>query len=1530
MNAHPRLPLNPLRRREVLQRAAALGAFLKPLDAQLYRDLLQAVALGLPTFFPPRFQDPSPLPDLDILLACLIQYVRTLELEREETLSHHAQLSGLLQQLEGFASKKRLLSTSLAEHHPLQTRLRRWRHVQRYYDGDSLLASVHARRVSLDQALTVCMKLMQGVARASLARASDGQAVRTLLKTLGLEGFLATRLSLGPLAVRREALRLLGLLVGPLPALERTALLGTEVLRSLHRCLDPQEDRELQRRAFEVEALVEPEHTLVVITHRLRSPELHRDDFYVRRALMRLLGTVLQSPTSLGLLQSLLRAPDPSEGVRMTLAEALGGWPSALALELLASTLGAARLEPSARVRAQVAVVAGHWLEAQTAADWAPGMQDVFGLLQTLLTEDPAELVRRTALELLLDAGLKQMPGKSALREAVCERLRERLCHPELLPIERTRCANALESLLIREDPVLDQARSLLETRLKTLALGQSTVYDRRDLPLEPLEAAEAALGRLLAHLAQEDFGLYATRTRTGWRITRGEHFVRRLWRILYELNHPTPNKRQGVLHTVGRAFRGELRAHPGRLAEITATTVPGERLFSEREGSWGRYLPLPDDLLCLPLLRRRPVRMFSGEGVTEVLPPPSILRHLAARAQVTRHFARLSALRRHALNATEPEEQGLYVKTLRDELGVDVRFSPHAARGSHTLTRGNESASWTLPESLRPLFPALATTPLGDGSRSSVEWSARGLARALETLSVLMQEMLVRVTGSVAQLALLVLALLLYSLARGMVRMQSLRRARRRIPLVVGGWGTRGKSGTERLKAAMFQGLGYEVLVKTTGCEAMVIHAQPESVARELFLYRPYDKATIWEQADCLTLASKLNVQVFLYECMALQPRYVRVIQNDWSQDDVSTLTNCYPDHEDIQGPAGVNVAWCISEFIREGGQVLTSEEQMLPVLKEAARTKHATLEPVPLRTADLIPADYLERLPYQEHPRNVGLVLALGQRLGFDPDHVLLALGDHVVPDIGVLKAYPYAEAWGRHMQFVSGNSANERTGFMSNWVRMGFDAHDPKGQPGEWIITVVNNRADRVARSQVFAEILVRDVSAHRHVLIGTNLTGLQQYLREALERRLSELVLFSPDDVHPLSEAVVERRRARFQKGVVSLKVPGLDAAGLIRCLVGWLQGLGLRHAPQAIQEDALLAQTVASWLELVPEASLVESLESWGATSATFHPAGTRADAARASEALGDASPQPAGKAQLSGKAPFAAVYAALIQAGVLHELQAQGRRASPLRLTPEALIEEVTAYFLREVARAARLRQVERWLERALAGAMPFEEVNDRMRRVYRELFMESVWPIEDPATTGDQIIRMLARVCPPGVRLRIMGTQNIKGTGLDFVYRWASVGVVDRWIKDLSDARRSRLFQTLTRLREHPDYGMVDACWVQETLTELKESGAGVWLSLAESLDQTLNHMGRVVQTRQAALEGQGTAASGGLGGSGFLTLLERVLEPLESVRRRARARALNEALVAGLLSQDQAAEALRLLNKEQKGGWLKKRVGG
>ena len=109
-----------------------------------------------------------------------------------------------------------------------------------------------------------------------------------------------------------------------------------------------------------------------------------------------------------------------------------------------------------------------------------------------------------------------------------------------------------------------------------------------------------------------------------------------------------------------------------------------------------------------------------------------------------------------------------------------------------------------------------------------------------------------------------------------------------------------------------------------------------------------------------------------------------------------------------------------------------------MLPVLAEEARRKNARLIVVARRDHLLLSDDLLARFPYREHPRNIALVRRLAVELGLDPDLATADMADHVVPDLGVLKVYPTVVHRGRRLTFINGMSANDRTGFLSNWQR------------------------------------------------------------------------------------------------------------------------------------------------------------------------------------------------------------------------------------------------------------------------------------------------------------------------------------------------------------------------------------------------------------------------------------------------------------------------------------------------------------
>src|SRR5690606_33235400 len=410
--------------------------------------------------------------------------------------------------------------------------------------------------------------------------------------------------------------------------------------------------------------------------------------------------------------------------------------------------------------------------------------------------------------------------------------------------------------------------------------------------------------------------------------------------------------------------------------------------------------------------------------------------------------------------------------------------------------------------------------------------------------------------------------------LGSGYLRRRKIADARAAIPLSIGGWGTRGKSGTERLKAGLFHGLGFRTFSKTTGCEAMFIHAAPLGTQVEIYTFRPYGKATIWEQRDLLQVAAGLESEVFLWECMALNPEYVDILQRGWMRDDFATITNTYPDHEDIQGPAGIDVATVIGRFIPDHKLVISSELAFNPVLRAIARQRGAEMLEIGDHEGELLAEDLLALFPYSEHPRNIALVTELARWPGIDDELAIVTMADYVYPDLGVLKFYPEVLVRGRRLSFVNGCSANERAGFLNNWQRTGCDKLAAAGDPERMVITVVNNRDDRVSRSEVFSRILVNDVSVDAHVLIGTNLAGLSIFIDRALEVFAAEQELVDAEAL-AAGGAGHARARVRLRALLARGRAPVDDWWDKLATLIRLgLAALGRRFDPDAPTTEAV--------------------------------------------------------------------------------------------------------------------------------------------------------------------------------------------------------------------------------------------------------------------------------------------------------------------------------------------------------------------
>lgn len=606
-----------------------------------------------------------------------------------------------------------------------------------------------------------------------------------------------------------------------------------------------------------------------------------------------------------------------------------------------------------------------------------------------------------------------------------------------------------------------------LSPRIEHFRSKQKGILLKQDCPLSAED-----LGRLLTTHCARSFPLEIQETRKKWIFYSGSQKQFALWRMFYEFKHPSPEKRRTTSHLHGKMARGTLRIPSQILSELSRTKVPGEPTYVEEIEGWAPHLPTVDD--CLSLfrfrLRGKQVAIFTFRGITRLEGPRKKKWRLFLK--MSWNYSKLDQLRRYACLSQEE------LKKFQAVLWQDyqIRFWEEAYP--------TPAEKWKTQEEVKvPMFFFLFWF--------SFDWH-------WENFFSLYPDFLHK-----THLGLFLFLFILLFLVKSFFRTQQFRRARAKIPLVIGGWGTRGKSGTERLKAAMFHEMGYRVFSKTTGCDAMFLHNGPLPYLQEMYLFRPYEKASIWEQRDCTLMAEKLNVDIFLWECMALNPLYAQFLQESWMQDHFSTMTNTYPDHEDIQGPSGIDVAQSLTHFVPKHATLVTTEEQMLPILEQTARLKKSQVASVSWRESYFIPQEVLQRLPYQEHPLNIALVTRLGSLLGLSKERIWKGFGDFLIADLGALKIFGPITYRDRQLRFINGMSANERLGSIGNWKRCQLDRHHPLKDRASWVVTVVNNRADRIARSKVFARMLVEEVFACRHFLIGTNLSGFKNYVEQAFE-------------------------------------------------------------------------------------------------------------------------------------------------------------------------------------------------------------------------------------------------------------------------------------------------------------------------------------------------------------------------------------------------------------------------------------------
>ncbi|MGB5684836.1 MAG: hypothetical protein WBM35_03425, partial [Candidatus Electrothrix sp.] len=837
----------------------------------------------------------------------LVKAINTLE-ETRNTFSNRYETASSEQE-----QKKQILS--FAEQlgaSPAQLRKDR-KAFKRWFDFDAVLERCSSQIKDTEYRLAFHLNRIAAVTVTALAAGKEPEDEKRVWRRLGLGAFFEQMIRYpGDPRVKKAAFLSLTSTVRPLSESVRETMTGNHIISSIYRsAMDPQQDIWIQCEALALLAQISFFSCLEALTGRLSETQagddVSGDDFFVRARAVHIAEGLLPSPAVVDSILALTEY-DPSPFVRQAGVQAVA---TAMIKETTSQTRKNLfrllhqfiRQDESPQVRSAGILTLQRFFQVNHQASQANRVKSdrslfviASALCKEILEQEQESFVLRTLLHALGQTSFTlAFAGDFGMTKNLFVDFAPLLSNlhqqHKALSVRRW-SAQCREKLFICASQEHFSLYQKLTQQLQGLGLGKT-----RRLPRSLIPKSNPNAGRILAVLAQDDAGFTLRQNLFGTHITRGDVSAFKFWRLLYELRHSSPDKRQAHDHTVGRVYPGNILIPSGIMGELTKTRVPGEPLLVSSEDGWRNYLPLPDEVAASVSSRfgvfgvfgvfglfGRPITRYCAEGITTITPPRFVLRRWWAALMLILRFSHYAGLRNWKDGAGF--QPNAYVQALK-KLGISISYISYISYEYGAVTSNEQLDPEQAQEQKQneekdedpavrrfflPVFALPLPLPFTFTYTLSFSLPQLSFSTFLEKIgrySAFREYFFSVYENTLYELGLFTAALVLLFVGIRFYLSKKVRSSRKKLALVVGGWGTRGKSGVERLKGALFEAMGHGQLSKSTGCEAMFIHGDNFGKAKEMFLYRPYDKATIWEHHMLIRLASKMHSKIFLWECM-------------------------------------------------------------------------------------------------------------------------------------------------------------------------------------------------------------------------------------------------------------------------------------------------------------------------------------------------------------------------------------------------------------------------------------------------------------------------------------------------------------------------------------------------------------------------------------------------------------------------------------------------------------------------------------
>lgn len=302
---------------------------------------------------------------------------------------------------------------------------------------------------------------------------------------------------------------------------------------------------------------------------------------------------------------------------------------------------------------------------------------------------------------------------------------------------------------------------------------------------------------------------------------------------------------------------------------------------------------------------------------------------------------------------------------------------------------------------------------------------------------------------------------------------------------------GIRGKSTTTRYVAAIFRTMPCHTFGKTTGSAARILlpDGRDEAIHRRGF-------ANVNEQLRILRRFFRNRAEAIVVECMAVNPVYGEWLEQKVMQSHIGILTNIRLDHTDYLGDNLESIACALARSIPSNAILITAEDnpKLQQILREQAEARGSQLI---IAESEWVSASDLQGFNHFAIEGNVAIGYAIADQLGLPREQALEAM-KRAEPDPGTLQLVSL-EHQHKTIHWANLFAVNDRESFVDLCERL-FRIY-----PQEQRMVILNNRHDRQARVQLFAE-LAADLNFQTVITFG----DFEKEANEVLARRECDVV------------------------------------------------------------------------------------------------------------------------------------------------------------------------------------------------------------------------------------------------------------------------------------------------------------------------------------------------------------------------------------------------------------------------------------